>query len=148
MSPTVRCSSYSVYGTGVASCCIPFFKVCLQNFLWMPGVPRCSHPLETVFFSAKVTKGVGQTFAQHGAQKKSQQPAGLWKLVDREYLAAWEACYWMGGESVGFVEMISSLFLVGWWASQLVVTCHGRALLPFLARLQYLWTIPSSAHLS
>jgi len=41
----------------------------------MPGVPRWENPLETDFW-AKVTKGVGQTLAQHGAQKKSQQPAG------------------------------------------------------------------------
>lgn len=31
-------------------CCIPFFNVFYENFLWMPGVPRYSHPLETVFF--------------------------------------------------------------------------------------------------
>lgn len=114
----------------------------------MPGVPRWENPLETDFW-AKVAKGVGQTLAQHGAQKKSQQPAGKvevgWPGVS---CSVGSACYWMGGESVVFVEMISSLFLVGWWASQLVVTCHGRALQPFFARLQYLWTIPSSAHLS
>ena len=85
MSPTVKCPSYSVDGTGVAPHSLKYFTKFSMN-------AKCSQVANAIgnCFWAKVTKGVGQTFAQHGAQKKSQQPAGLWKVVDREYLAAFQ----------------------------------------------------------